>query len=200
MLPILKAVIGWLGDFSAIFVADKAAGAGEPRNRTAAAVIETARKIAEAEKFDRPEFLMELQIINADTNGEVQPILDLFDEFWKKKSIVWVGAGKKRRSYRENQVGHLLQMVPIDHRQTEYVRLARLLGTSKEKFFSQLEILNDDRFQQVRRQFVAEFEESTLGKSIATSADEIADPLEAITAPGGSLRNLRDRLRARATR
>lgn len=200
MISILRAALSWLGNFSAIFAADKAVGAsdGQPVNR-AAAIVEAARKIAEAEKFDRAEFLMELQVINADTNGETQPLLELFDELWKKKGVIFVGTGKVRRSYRENQVGHLLQMIPLDQRQTEYVRLAGLLKTDRKKFFSQLEVLNDDRFQQIRRQFVAEFEESVIGKSIASAAGELTEPFETLTGPNGSLRNLRDRLRARAT-
>lgn len=200
---ILKVILGWLGDFSAVLIGEKVASSTD-KDKSAAdhttSVIEAARKLAETEKFDRQGFLLELGVINTDTTtDELRPIFDLFHELWKKKGVIFVGRGKLRRSYRENQIGHLLQMVPIDQRQTEYVRLARLLAADREEFFSQLEILNNDRIQQFARQFLAELEDSELGKSIATAANELAEPLETITGQDGTLRNLRDRVRARAT-
>lgn len=169
-------LFGWLGDFFAIFIADKAAGAGgaEKRVDRTAAIVETARKLAEAEQFNRAEFLMELDIIHGDT-GEVQPIINLFHEFWKKKGVIWVGRGKKRRTYRENLVGHLLQQIPVAQRQTTYVRLSRLLDKDPEKFFAKLEVLHNDNLFQIERQLRMEFENTDLGKAAKHLEKELGE-------------------------
>lgn len=147
------------------------------------------------EDFKRVDFVSKMELMNAETNGGLQPILDLFYEFEKKRGVIFVG----KHPYRENWTGALLMSFSETH-EWMWPILAEELRTDRKKFFGHLEMLDNDKIEQLVRQFGLQFERSELGKSIAKAANELADPLEAITAPSGSLRNFRDRLRARATR
>ncbi len=147
------------------------------------------------EDFKRVDFVAKMELMNAETVGSLQPILDLFHEFEKERGVIFVG----EHPYRENWTGALLMSFSGAH-EWMWPLLAEELKVDREKFFGHLEMLDNDKIEQLVRQFGLQFEQSELGKSIASAANELAAPLEAITGFNGSLRNFRDRLRARATR
>ncbi len=146
--------ISFVGDVIASFAAHNLAHRGQDKddNGEKSTPAEVAgrliRQKLEEMKFDRGEFLHELRVINARTGEEIKPIIDLFNEFEKNRGILWIGG----RLYRENWVGKMLMEVPPEHRTENYRWLAETLSTSREDFFAMLEILNDDKLQQIVRQ------------------------------------------------
>ncbi len=113
------------------------------------------RERIEKMKFDRGEFLHELNVINSKTNGGIKAIFNLFNEFERGRGILTTVDG---RIYRENWVGKMMMEIDPQHRTTEYQRLNDLLLKSRngrEEFFARLEILNDDKIQQLARQSIA---------------------------------------------
>ncbi len=147
------------------------------------------------EDFKRVDFVAKMELMNAETNGGLQPILDLFYEFEKKRGVIFIG----KHPYRENWTGALL-MSFSGANEWMWTVLAEELKSDRKKFFGHLEMLDNDKIEQLVRQFGLQFERSELGKSIATAAKEIADPLEALTGKNGSLRQARDRMRNWALR
>ena len=116
--------------------------------------------MADEEKFNRPEFMNELRVINADTGGKIQPILDLFEKFQKKGGVLVV----KGNTYRENWTGKMLQSIELDHRAADYEWLADILAKDPSKFFAMLEILNDDNVMQIMKQAWTVFSRNPAGK------------------------------------
>jgi hypothetical protein len=107
------------------------------------------KKQLEDMKFDRGEFLYQLREINSRTYGGVQKIIDLFDEFGKNHGLLKVGDQTRR----ENWTGKMLLEIPLEHRPSVYPWLNEILEEGRrEDFFARLEILNDDKFQQIFRQ------------------------------------------------
>lgn len=147
------------------------------------------------EDFKRVDFVAKMELMNAETNGALQPILDLFYEFEKKRGVIFIG----KHPYRENWTGALLMSFSGGN-EWMWPILATELKTDRRKFFGHLEMLDNDKIEQLLRQLGLQLERSELGKSIATAADELADSLEAITGFNGSLRNFRNRLRARVAK
>ena len=110
------------------------------------------REMLEKMKFDRGEFLHELSIINAKTHGGIKAIIDLFNKFGRRRGLLTVG----KRIYRENWVGKMLMEINPEHRTEEYRRLSEVLSESRKDFFANLEILNDDKIQQIVRQTMSQ--------------------------------------------
>ncbi len=104
-----------------------------------------------AEKLDRGTLLHELHTINADTQGGIQKLMELYLEL-QVKHVIFVG----NQAYTEDELGLMLMQIPVDERSTEYVILNDVLvEQGREALFSQLEILRNNKLQQKLEKFDA---------------------------------------------
>lgn len=98
--------------------------------------------------LDRGEFLHELRVINARTQGGLESLIKLFDKLEKGNGLIKIG----KRWYREEWITRKLLMIPPKYRSSEYPWLNDLLEQSPVQFFAKLELLNNDGWVQILRQ------------------------------------------------
>ncbi len=100
--------------------------------------------LAKRYALDRAAFLRMLHEIDVRTKGGLKAILNLYQKELKGRQYVVVG---RRRKW-EEWITRRLLVIPVRNRETEYRRLNDILKKNRAAFFAELEILNNDGWQQ----------------------------------------------------